>query len=70
MVTPSMDCEKAFADFAPYLGNCQFCDCSHRKEPGCAVTAALAAGEIEQTRYDSYLRLSDKASQIKLWELK
>jgi putative ribosome biogenesis GTPase RsgA len=30
------------------------------------VTAALAAGEIEQTRYDSYLRLYDKASQIKL----
>jgi putative ribosome biogenesis GTPase RsgA len=34
------------------------------------VTAALAAGEIEQTRYDSYLRLYEKASQIKLWELK
>ena len=60
----------AFPDFGPYVGSCQFHDCSHRKEPGCAVTAALAAGEIEQTRYDSYLRLYDKASQIKLWELK
>ena len=60
----------AFPDFAPHIGNCQFHDCSHRKEPGCAVTAALAAGELEPTRYDSYLRLYEKASQIKLWELK
>ena len=60
----------AFPDFAPYVGQCQFHDCSHRREPGCAVTGALEAGEIEQTRYDSYLKLYEKASQIKLWELK
>ena len=60
----------AFGDFASYLGECQFHDCTHRAEPGCAVTAAVAAGEIEQTRYDSYLRLYEKASQIKPWELK
>ena len=60
----------AFPDFGPYIGKCQFHDCSHRKEPGCAVTAALAAGEIEESRYDSYLKLYEKASQIKLWELK
>ena len=60
----------AFPDFAEHIGNCQFRDCSHRKEPGCAVTGALAAGEIEPTRYDSYLRLYEKASQVKLWELK
>ena len=60
----------AFPDFGPYVGQCQFHDCSHRKEPGCAVTAALAAGQIEPSRYDSYLRLYEKAAQIKLWELK
>ena len=60
----------AFPDFGSYIGSCQFHDCSHRKEPGCAVTAALTAGEIEPTRYDSYLRLYEKAAQIKLWELK
>ena len=60
----------AFPDFGPYIGRCQFHDCSHRKEPGCAVTAALSAGEIEPTRYDSYLRLYEKVSQIKLWEVK
>ena len=60
----------AFPDFQDHIGACQFRDCTHRKEPGCAVTAALAAGEIEHTRYDSYLRLYEKASQIKEWELK
>ena len=60
----------AFPDFGRFIGECQFHDCSHRKEPGCAVCAAVAAGEIEKTRYDSYLRLYEKASQVKLWELK
>ena len=60
----------AFPDFGPYVGACQFHDCTHRKEPGCAVTAALAAQELEPTRYDSYLKLYEKAAQIKLWELK
>ncbi len=60
----------AFPDFGPCIGKCQFHDCSHRKEPGCAVTQAVKSGEIEPTRYDSYLRLYEKASQVKLWEIK
>ena len=60
----------AFPDFGDYIGQCQFHDCSHRKEPGCAVTAAVGEGRIEKTRYDSYLRLYEKASLIKEWELK
>ena len=64
------DLQYAFPDFAPYLGCCQFHDCSHRAEPGCAVTAALAAGELQPTRYESYLRLYEKSSQVKLWEVK
>lgn len=59
----------AFPDFGAYIGKCQFHDCTHRREPGCAVTAAVAAGEIERSRYDSYLKLYEKASQIKTWEL-
>ena len=60
----------AFPDFGAFLGQCQFHDCSHRKEPGCAVTAALSEGKIQPTRYDSYLRLYDKFSRIKLWDVK
>ncbi len=60
----------SFPDFAPYLGQCQFHDCTHRAEPGCAVREAVEAGAVGKTRYGSYLRLYEKASQIKLWELK
>ncbi len=60
----------AFPDFGAYVGKCQFHDCSHRAEPGCAIRQALETGAIEATRYDSYLRLYEKASQIKDWEIK
>lgn len=60
----------AFPDFAPYLGKCQFHDCAHLKEPGCSVTAAVKDGEIQPTRYDSYVRLYEKAKGIKLWEIR
>ena len=60
----------AFPDFGRFIGQCRFDDCSHRKEPDCAVRAAWESGEIEKTRYDSYLRLYEKSSQINLWELK
>ena len=60
----------AFPDFAPYLQKCQFHDCCHRAEPGCAIRQAVEAGELETTRYDSYLRLYEKSSQIKPWEIK
>jgi len=58
-----------FPDFGEFLGNCQFHDCSHRAEPGCCVRTAVDCGKIEKTRYDSYLRLYEKAEQVKLWEL-
>ena len=60
----------AFPDFGPFLGRCQFQDCAHRREPGCAVREAVETGKIEKTRYESYLKLYEKASQINQWELK
>ena len=60
----------AFPDFGNFIGKCRFDDCTHRKEPDCAVRTAVESGEIEASRYDSYLKLYEKASQIKLWEIK
>ncbi len=59
-----------FPEFAPCLGRCRFPDCAHLKEPGCAVTAAVEAGEIGQTRYRSYVRLYELSAQHKFWEYK
>ena len=57
-----------FREFAPYLGNCQFQDCMHIKEKGCAVLEAVAKGEIQTSRHCSYLRLFEQASAVPDWE--
>ena len=59
-----------FIEFAPYIGSCRFNDCAHLKEPGCAVTAALAEGKIGKSRYSSYVKLYELTAQHKPWEIK
>ncbi|MGH7582573.1 MAG: ribosome small subunit-dependent GTPase A [Gemmatimonadales bacterium] len=49
--------DECFPEFKPLIGDCRFQDCTHRGEPGCAVRAAVDAGEVPRTRYDSYLAL-------------
>jgi len=46
-----------FPDVAPYVNDCQFPDCTHDHEPGCAVKEAVERGAIHPDRYDSYLRI-------------
>lgn len=60
----------AFPDFSPHLGKCQFRDCFHLKEPGCAVRQAFTEGLIAPTRYDSYTKLFERVREIKPWDIK
>lgn len=60
----------AFPEFSPYLGSCRFDDCAHIKEKGCAVLAAIETGEIHPSRHASYVRLYEKAKELKAWERK
>ncbi|MBN1260286.1 MAG: ribosome small subunit-dependent GTPase A [Anaerolineae bacterium] len=53
-----------FPDIAPYVPKCTFSDCSHRVEPGCAVRAALQAGEIDEHRYESFVRLHQEHQKL------
>lgn len=46
-----------FRDLSRLVGSCQFSDCTHVNEPGCAVKRALQSGEIDENRYQSYLRI-------------
>ena len=46
-----------FPELAPLVAECQFSDCMHIHEPGCAVRAAMETGRIHPKRYESYLRL-------------
>lgn len=66
---PKENLEHAFPEFAPYLGKCRFTGCSHRAEKGCAVRAALEAGEIPPARYQSYCAMYDEVKDIKDWQM-
>ncbi|HVM72270.1 MAG TPA: ribosome small subunit-dependent GTPase A [Anaerolineales bacterium] len=46
-----------FPELAALVSQCQFSNCNHKSEPGCAVRAAVEAGTVRPERYDSYLRL-------------
>ncbi|MGN8967400.1 ribosome small subunit-dependent GTPase A [Intestinimonas sp. HCP28S3_D6] len=61
--------EQAFREFRPYLGECQFVGCSHVKEKGCAVLAALKEGKIMPSRHASYVRLWEQVKDLREWEL-
>ena len=51
----------AFADVEAFLGKCRFSDCSHGPEPGSAIRAAIAAGELDMERWESYRKLREEA---------
>ena len=63
------DLQYAFREFEPYLMQCQFTGCAHVKEKGCAIRAAVAAGEIPQSRYDSYVKLYESVKDLKEWKI-
>lgn len=58
------DLDQLFPEFTPYLGQCRYADCAHLTEPGCVIMQAVAEGEIDRERYESYaaLRRGDSAA--------
>ena len=61
------DLQFSFREFAPYLSKCQFQDCAHVKEKGCAVLSAVKTGNIPLSRHQSYVRLYEQAKAIPDW---
>ena len=49
-----------FPEFMRHAPQCQYYNCTHTHEPGCAVIRAVEAGEIAPQRYVSYLKLLDE----------
>ena len=57
-----------FREFAPCEGKCRFIGCAHYREPDCAVRRAVEAGEIAQSRYDSYVTMYEAVKDKKEWD--
>lgn len=51
------DLQMYYVEFQGYAGMCQFADCQHLNEPGCAVKEAVDSGEIFTERYENYLNI-------------
>ena len=56
--------ERAFADVFDLMDHCRFRDCKHDQEPGCAVQAAIAAGELDAVRLHSLERLIEEEAAL------
>src|SRR5579885_1724829 len=61
---PAQNLAACFVEMQPYLGKCEFDDCTHTEnEEGCAIRRARKQGKIRVARYQSYLRLFEEAQE-------
>jgi len=58
--------DRVFGDIEAVAGGCRFADCEHRSEPGCAVNAAIASGELPLRRLESWRRLQREMRHMAL----
>lgn len=58
----------AFREFAPYVGSCRYRKCTHTKEDGCAVRAAVADGAVAPSRHRSYVTLYGILKDKRKWK--
>ena len=54
---------KGFADVRKYSGACKFTNCSHKNEPHCALKQAVAEGNLNEQRFNNYLRLLEEFNE-------
>jgi len=63
-----LELTRAFVEFREPATACRFRDCAHTAEPGCAVRAAVDAGSIAASRYESYRLILDRADPLSQYE--
>jgi len=49
-----------FSEIDDFAANCRFSNCTHTKEPGCAVLKAVKNGDLSEERYENYLKLKQE----------
>lgn len=52
---------KTFQDVEQYIGMCRYTDCTHTNEPGCRILEAIENGELDQERYEQYVKLQKES---------
>ena len=54
--------DETFAEISELLQHCKFADCSHTNEKGCAILAAITAGELSEERFQNYLKVKNESA--------
>lgn len=55
-----------FAEIEVWASQCRYGDCSHTREPGCAVIEAVGSGELSREQYDNYLKIREESTFYQL----
>ena len=55
-----------FEEIEAWASQCRFRDCTHQNEPGCGVREALAAGTLDEKRFESYEKLKREMTHLVL----
>ena len=61
---PDAGMERSFADIDALAATCRFSDCGHIGEPGCAVASAIADGDLDGSRFESWKKLEREARHL------
>jgi ribosome biogenesis GTPase len=58
--------ETTFADILNLAQSCHYKDCTHLNEPGCAVLRAVKSGELDERRYQNYVKLRRESAYFEM----
>ncbi len=64
------DLPHTFREFSDHIGSCRFTKCSHTKEEGCAILAAMREGKIAESRHRSYVNIYGILKSKNFWDEK
>lgn len=57
-------------EFEPYIGACRYTKCTHTKEEGCAILAAVREGRIAPSRHAGFLAMYEELKHKNDWSKK
>ena len=65
MWTDEQTLRDSFADIKALAAECKFSDCKHGSDAGCAIRAAAERGDLDEGRFESYLRLDEEIEHLR-----
>ncbi|MFH1287367.1 MAG: ribosome small subunit-dependent GTPase A [bacterium] len=69
MVDSSTGIENVFSEISALSKNCKYVDCTHTREPGCAVLSAVSSEDLDENKYSNYIKLKKEAEYYSMTKL-